>query len=138
MEWSRANEVLPTEMRRPERCDVSDLFRGSSSRLHEADLVITAEGSLDGQTPFGKVPAEIARRAKTAGVPVVALAGTIGKGIRLNFDCGIDAFASILTLPYSLEDAISSAPKLLARAAEDAVRMIMIGTTLRIPTGKVG
>lgn len=106
--------------------------------LHDADLVITAEGSLDGQTPFGKVPAEIARRAKTAGVPVVALAGTIGKGVRLNFDCGIDAFASILTRPCSLEDAISSAPKLLARAAEDAVRMIMIGTTLRIPTGKVG
>ncbi|CUX49748.1 hypothetical protein EM858_13320 [Agrobacterium sp. CNPSo 2736] len=107
MEWSRANEVLPTEMRRPERCNVSDLFRGSSSRLHDADLIITAEGSLDGQTPFGKVPAEIARRAKTAGVPVIALAGTIGKGIRLNFDCGIDAFASILIRPCSLEDAIS-------------------------------
>lgn len=106
--------------------------------IRDADLVITAEGSLDGQTPFGKVPAEIARRAKEAGVPVVALAGTIGKGVRLNFDCGIDAFASILTRPCSLEDAISAAPKLLARAAEDAVRMIMIGTTLRLPLSKAG
>ncbi|MBO0131811.1 glycerate kinase family protein [Agrobacterium burrii] len=101
--------------------------------IRDADLVITAEGSLDGQTPFGKVPAEVARRAKEVGVPVVALAGTIGKGVRLNLDCGIDAFASILTRPCSLEDAISSAPKLLARSAEDAVRMIMIGTTLRLP-----
>ncbi|MFK0387118.1 glycerate kinase [Agrobacterium sp. NPDC090273] len=100
--------------------------------IHDADLVITAEGSLDGQTPFGKVPAEIARRAKAAGVPVVALAGTIGKGVRLNLDCGIDAFASILTRPCSLEDAISSAPKLLSRAAEDMMRMIMIGATLRL------
>ncbi|UXS03828.1 glycerate kinase [Agrobacterium tumefaciens] len=100
--------------------------------IHNADLVITAEGSLDGQTPFGKVPAEIARRAKAAGVPVVALAGTIGKGVRLNLDCGIDAFASILTRPCSLEDAISSAPKLLSRAAEDMMRMIMIGATLRL------
>ncbi|NWJ25475.1 glycerate kinase [Rhizobium sp. RM] len=100
--------------------------------IHGADLVITAEGSLDGQTPFGKVPAEIARRAKAAGVPVVALAGTIGKGVRLNLDCGIDAFASILTRPCSLEDAISSAPKLLSRAAEDMMRMIMIGATLRL------
>lgn len=106
--------------------------------IRDADLVITAEGSLDGQTPFGKVPAEIARRAKEAGVPVVALAGTIGKGVRLNLDCGIDAFASILTRPCSLEDAISAAPKLLARAAEDAVRMIMIGTTLRLPLAKAG
>lgn len=111
--------------------EVDDYIRG-------ADLVITAEGSLDGQTPFGKVPAEIARRAKEAGVPVVALAGTIGKGVRLNLDCGIDAFASILTRPCSLEDAISAAPKLLSRAAEDAVRMIMIGTTLRLPLAKAG
>ncbi|UXT43576.1 glycerate kinase [Agrobacterium leguminum] len=120
------------------RYDIVMGYLAIDDYLHDADLVITAEGSLDGQTPFGKVPAEIARRAKTAGVPVVALAGTIGKGVRLNFDCGIDAFASILTRPCSLEDAISSAPKLLARAAEDAVRMIMIGTTLRTSTGKVG
>ncbi|MCA0341693.1 MAG: glycerate kinase, partial [Proteobacteria bacterium] len=78
-----------------------------------ADLVITAEGSLDGQTPFGKVPAEVAHRAKQMGVPVIALAGTLGKGVRLNFEHGIDAFASILSRPCSLEDAISGAPKLL-------------------------
>lgn len=104
--------------------------------IEEADLVITAEGSLDGQTPFGKVPAEVAHRAKRAGVPVIALAGTIGKGVRLNFEHGIDAFASILTRPCSLEDAISSAPKLLARAAEDAARMIMVGMSLRMRVRK--
>nr|WP_295983427.1 glycerate kinase [uncultured Agrobacterium sp.] len=119
------------------RYDIVMQYLDVDDYLRNADLVITAEGSLDGQTPFGKVPAEIARRAKEAGVPVVALAGTIGKGVRLNFECGIDAFASILTRPCSLEDAISLAPKLLARAAEDAVRMIMIGMNLRLPMGKV-
>jgi glycerate kinase len=99
--------------------------------IASADLVITAEGSLDGQTPFGKVPAEVALRAKRVGVPVIALAGTLGKGVRLNFEHGIDAFASILSRPCSLEDAISSAPKLLARAAEDAARMVMVGMNLR-------
>ena len=98
--------------------------------IGKADLVITAEGSLDGQTPFGKVPAEVAQRAKRAGVPVIALAGTIGKGVQLNFDYGIDAFASILTRPCSLEDAITAAPKLLARAAEDSTRMLMVGMDL--------
>lgn len=39
------------------------------SFIKEADLVITAEGSLDGQTPFGKVPAEVASRAKKPGNP---------------------------------------------------------------------
>ncbi|OIS92725.1 hypothetical protein BLA27_14895 [Brucella cytisi] len=42
------------------------------SFIKEADLVITAEGSLDGQTPFGKVPAEVASRAKKTGKPVLA------------------------------------------------------------------
>ncbi|MBY3156808.1 glycerate kinase [Rhizobium laguerreae] len=98
--------------------------------IAQADLIITAEGSLDGQTPYGKVPAEVAARAKIAGVPVIALAGTIGKGVRLNFEHGIDAFASILSRPCSLEDAIFSAPKLLSRAAEDAVRMVMVGMKL--------
>ena len=38
-EWTRVNEVLPSEMQRPERFDISDIFRGSQSRLiREADL----------------------------------------------------------------------------------------------------
>lgn len=104
--------------------------------IEQADLIITAEGSLDGQTPFGKVPAEVAHRAQKAGVPVIALAGSIGKGVRLNFEHGIDAFASILTRPCTLEDAIQGAPKLLARAAEDAVRMITVGMHLERRVGK--
>lgn len=39
IEWNRVNEVLPPGMKRPERVDISDLFRGSKSRLiMEADL----------------------------------------------------------------------------------------------------
>lgn len=100
--------------------------------LSQADLVITAEGCLDEQTPFGKIPAEVARRAKARGIPVVALAGTIGRGkVRINFEHGIDAFASILKRPCTLEEAIAESEKLLRRAAEDAVRMIGVGIRLR-------
>ncbi|KNZ32013.1 MAG: glycerate kinase [Methylibium sp. NZG] len=98
--------------------------------IEQADLVITAEGSLDGQTPFGKIPAEVAQRAKRHGLPVIALAGTIGKGVRINFEHGIDAFASILTRPCTLEDAIANAGKLLERSAEDALRMVSVGMSL--------
>lgn len=98
--------------------------------LRHADLVITAEGSLDGQSPFGKIPCEVGRRAHAQGVPVIALAGTIGKGVAATLDNGVDAFASILKRPCTLEEAIGNAEKLLRRAAEDAMRMVNVGLAL--------
>ncbi|MGL5003092.1 MAG: glycerate kinase family protein [Casimicrobium sp.] len=112
------------------RYDIVMQYLELDSLLKECNLVITAEGSIDGQTPFGKVPAEVARRAKQLGLPVIALAGTIGKGARANLDIGIDAFASILRRPCTLEEAIENAEKLLTRAAEDAIRMVSIGLRL--------
>jgi glycerate 2-kinase len=113
------------------RYDIVMQYLELDSLLEQADLVITAEGSIDGQTPYGKVPAEVAARAKKRDLPVIALAGTVGKGARANFDAGIDAFASILRRPCTLEEAIANAEKLLTRAAEDAIRMVQIGYRLR-------
>ncbi|OYW52962.1 MAG: glycerate kinase [Hyphomicrobium sp. 32-62-53] len=112
------------------RYDIVMKYLAFEDLLSDADLVLTAEGSLDGQTPFGKIPAEVGRRARAQGIPVIALAGTIGKGCADNFQHGIDAFASIVKRPCSLEDAIAEAPKLLVRAAEDAVRMVRVGLAL--------
>lgn len=42
-----------------------------------ADIVITGEGSIDGQTPYGKVPSGIARLAKSQGKPVIAIGGKV-------------------------------------------------------------
>ncbi len=99
--------------------------------IAQADLVITAEGSLDDQTPFGKVPAEVAARAKKRGLPVIALAGTIGHGVEINLDHGIDAFASMLSRPCTLDQAIADAGKLLRRSASDMLRMVSVGMQLR-------
>ena len=49
-------------------------------KILTADIVLTAEGSLDFQTPNGKIPSEVARIAKKYDIPVIALTGTIGKG----------------------------------------------------------
>ena len=98
--------------------------------LAQADLVITAEGSLDGQSPYGKVPCEVGRRAEALGVPTIALAGTIGRGVDQTFSHGISAFASILKRPCTLEEAIRDGEKLLRRAAEDAIRMMSVGLRL--------
>lgn len=55
---------------------VCDLI-GLSDAMAGASLVITGEGSLDTQTLRGKAPAEVARRARAAGVPCLALAGRV-------------------------------------------------------------
>jgi glycerate 2-kinase len=55
---------------------VCDLV-GLGGVLRGADLVITGEGSLDEQSLRGKAPAEVAARARSAGVPCLALAGAV-------------------------------------------------------------
>ncbi|WOF22505.1 glycerate kinase [Microbacterium betulae] len=95
-----------------------------------ADLVITAEGSVDEQTPHGKVPAEVARRAKAQGKPVFALAGTIGRRARDVHDIGIDAVVSIVPLPLTLKESIERSPQLLTDAAERSMRLVLIGCQL--------
>ena len=95
--------------------------------LEGADLVITAEGGIDFQTPRGKIPAEVAARAKRFGLPVVAIVGTVGKEAQINHDHGIDAFLSILQSPCTLDEAIEKAEELVTTCAEDATRLVMIG-----------
>jgi glycerate kinase len=48
---------------------------GFRAVLPGAGLVITGEGSLDGQTLHGKAPAGVAAAARASGIPVVAVAG---------------------------------------------------------------
>jgi glycerate kinase len=95
-----------------------------------ADLVITAEGAIDFQTPRGKVPAEIAMRARVAGVPVLGIAGSLGHGAPAVHDIGIDAIASILTVPMPLEQAVEQGEELLRDAAERTMRMVLLGSAM--------
>ena len=92
------------------------------SRIAGADLVLTGEGRLDNQTPFGKTPAGVAAVAQKRGIPVVALAGSLGRGYEAVYDRGIDAVFSIMPGPVSLAEAMERAPELLAAAAEAVVR----------------
>ncbi|RFU83510.1 glycerate kinase [Streptomyces triticagri] len=100
------------------------------ARLARADLVLTAEGALDHQTPRGKVPAEVARRAKRSGRPVLVLAGTIGEGAHHVEAVGVDAYSSILPAPVSLHEALGRGAEFLTDATERALRMISLGTRL--------
>ncbi len=55
-------------------CDLA----GLDAALAGSALVLTGEGRLDAQTAFGKAPAEVAERARRAGVPCAAIAGQVG------------------------------------------------------------
>lgn len=98
--------------------------------MAQADLVLTAEGAIDFQTPRGKVPAEIARRAQVTGVPVIALAGSLGKGAPAVHDVGIDAIASILHIPMDIEQAVKHGGTLLTDATERTMRLVQLGSVM--------
>ncbi|MCI9888480.1 glycerate kinase [Micrococcales bacterium 31B] len=98
--------------------------------LEKSDMVLTAEGAVDYQTPQGKIPAEVARRAKLQGKPVVALAGSIGVGATDVHDIGIDAVMGIIPIPMDLANAIEQAAELVANATERAMRLVLLGCSM--------
>ncbi|MCI0818955.1 MAG: glycerate kinase [Chloroflexi bacterium] len=53
---------------------------GLRERLNGADLVVTGEGRLDGQTRYGKTVAGVARLAAAAGAPLIVVPGGLGPG----------------------------------------------------------
>ncbi|ACM33595.1 MULTISPECIES: glycerate kinase [Diaphorobacter] len=101
-------------------------FLDFDALLERADLVLTAEGRIDGLTSFGKLPAEVARRAKQAGIPVVAIVGSVGHGANTMHEIGIDAYFSIVDGPGTMADAMSRAPELVASATEQVVRLALL------------
>ncbi|MBT2515208.1 glycerate kinase [Arthrobacter sp. ISL-30] len=103
--------------------------------IAEADLVVTAEGAIDFQTPRGKVPAEIAKRAQAAGVPVLALAGSIGKDAQDVHSAGIDAIAGIIPIPMNLDRAVAEGATLLTEATERTFRVLLLGSAISARLG---
>lgn len=98
-----------------------------ADRLKNADLCLTAEGSLDAQTAHGKTIAGVARAASESGCPVLAIAGGIQPGAEALLDQGVSAYFSLCDRPMSLDDAIAHASPLLERATEQAVRAFLAG-----------
>ncbi|MFQ5642301.1 MAG: glycerate kinase [Thiogranum sp.] len=95
--------------------------------LSNADLVITAEGQLDEQTAFGKAPAAVARRARAAGVPCIAIAGCLGDGVDTLADIGITAVYALCEGPVSQQDAMRNAAGYLQTTATRAVKTFCAG-----------
>jgi len=99
-------------------------------RIAAADLVITAEGRLDGQTLDGKGPAGVAALARAAGKPVMAYGGSIEDESLLR---GVfDAVCPIICEPLSLSEAIARGGELLEDAARRTSSLVRISSEFRL------
>lgn len=74
--------------------------------IREADLVITGEGRLDGQTVMGKAPIGVAKLAKKHAKPVIAFAGCVTEDATACNEQGIDAYFPILRGVTTLKEAL--------------------------------
>jgi len=95
---------------------------GLPNRLAGADLAITGEGRIDSQTMRGKVPIGVAKQAKAAGVPVVAIVGSMGPGAEEAYKYGIKEIVSISEGLVTAEEAMKNAAVLLEAAAERSIK----------------
>lgn len=93
--------------------------------VKDADLVITGEGRLDGQTAMGKAPAGVAALAKKYNKPVIGFAGCVTEDAVACNACGIDAFFPILRGVVTLEEAMDkeNARKNMISTVEQVIRL---------------
>ncbi len=100
------------------------------AKLREADLVVTGEGRIDEQTAYGKTCLGVARRARTAGVPCVAVGGGVTPdGEAALAELGVAAIA-VVDHPQSVEEAMAAGAGPVERAGQRLARLLAVGAKL--------
>ena len=94
--------------------------------VQNADIVVTGEGCLDGQTVMGKAPIGVANIAKEYGKPVIAFSGCVTKDAIACNEHGIDAFFPVLRKVTTLDAAMNRANAMqnITDTAEQVFRLI--------------
>ena len=97
-----------------------------SDYVKDADIVLTGEGRLDGQTVMGKAPIGVAQTAKEHGCTVLGFSGSVAKDASACNEKGIDAFFPILRGVSTLEEAMDTekARQNMADTVEQVFRTI--------------
>ena len=95
---------------------------GFDKLLEGADMVFSGEGKLDAQSLLGKVVIGVARRAKRAGVPLVAVVGDIGDNIEAAYDMGVSAVFSINRVAVPFREAKPRSKSDLALTMDNLMR----------------
>ena len=98
---------------------------GFDRALKGAQLVITGEGRVDGQTAYGKAPGEIARRAQAAAIPAILIAGTKSTGWETLSEKGVSLVEVLALEGENLQDLMHDPGPALTRAAARAVKQLL-------------
>ena len=94
--------------------------------IRNADIVVTGEGCLDGQSVMGKAPIGVAALAKKHHKKVIAFAGCVTEDAKVCNQNGIDAFFPILRNVVTREEAMDTdnAHRNMTDTAEQVFRLI--------------
>lgn len=97
------------------------------SLLVGADLAITGEGCMDGQTITGKAPMGVLRLASRHGIPVVAIVGGRTSDATVVLERGMAAIFDSVPMAMPLDVALANAADNVAFAAENVAALWLLG-----------
>lgn len=103
---------------------------GLDAAVADADLVITGEGRIDGQTVHGKTPVGVARVAQRHGKPVIAIGGSLGAAAAEVHAHGIAAVFGAVSRPCTVEEALAAAAVNVRNAARNIAATLRLGAGL--------
>ena len=101
-------------------------LRGLDRALAGATLCVTGEGAIDRQTLHGKTVDGVARHARSAGIPVVAVGGSVDPEVERELAGRGIACLPIVTAPTPLADAMRDAVPLLEATGARLARLLGI------------
>lgn len=99
---------------------------GFEAEIRDADLIFTGEGKLDSQSLRGKVVCGVAKRAKAAGVPVIAVVGDVGDEIDTVYEQGVAAVFSTNRVAVPFKEAKLRAKRDLQETMDNIMRLLAL------------
>jgi len=99
---------------------------GLRGKLAGCDLAVTGEGRLDAQTAFGKAPAAVARVARSLGIPMIAICGSLAADAGALHEIGIVAYFAALEESVPESELAAKGPGMLERCAEEVGRLLAL------------
>lgn len=101
---------------------------GLEQHVATADVVITGEGRVDGQSLHGKAPMAVVALARGRMKPVIVVAGSFGPGAEKLHDAGVTATVPVVDGPMSLQKAMKNAEPLLEATGRRVGRLLRLGS----------
>ena len=110
--------------------DVAMELTGFDEAVTEADLVLTGEGKVDGQTSFGKTAMGVAERARDAGARTICFGGGVTPdGAEFMHSIGV-VTVPVTERPMTLDEIAAAGTAPIARAAGRAASLVDLGGSL--------